>query len=269
MHGRVAIRLCWCAACAASLFILLAVTPSRAGSAVHWLPESTTAPPLVADPFEPRLSIAAYPADDHLHAVLGGLVPLARLGETMNVTASLDGGAWLELGISGNVFPMETVDGAFGLRVDAAQDFWRVCLRVRHWSAHRADGDSTVVYPPESVSREFITLEAGLHPGAVYAYARGGAAWHAVPETEGLIAAAGIQWLAQSGSWRPLAAFHVEYDPYRGDAPTWSVFAGVETGRRPLRLGLRWWKGPGPLGQDREARIERFGVEFQFAPEAR
>lgn len=268
MHGRVATRLRFRAAGAATVFMLLVASPAL--SAVHWLPESVPAPPLVADPFEPHLSIALYPADEHLHSVLGGLVPLARFGEgDMNITASLDGGAWLEMGISGNLFPLETVDGAFGLRVDAAPHLWRMCLRVRHWSAHRADGDSTVVYPPVSVSREFVTLEAGLHPSAVYMYARGGAAWHAVPETEGLMGAAGVQWLPQSGSWRPLMAFHVEYDPYRGDTPTWSIFAGTETGDRPLRLGFRWWKGPGPGGQNRDARIERFGVEMQFAPQSR
>ena len=269
MLGRVSTPHTLRALCAVSV-MLLGAPASVALSAVRWLPDTVPTPPLVADPFEPRLSLAVYPADEHLHAVLGGLVPLVRLGEDdFHVTTSLDGGAWLELGISGNLFPMETVDGAFGLRMDAARNPWRLCLRVRHWSAHRADGDSAVAYPPESVSREFVTLEMGLRPSTLYVYARVGTAWHAVPETEGLIVGAGIQWMAQTGSWRPLLAFHFDDDPHRGDASTWSIFAGTETGARPLRLGLRWWKGPGPGGQDREARMERFGIEMQFTPQAR
>src|SRR5262245_34620394 len=87
-----------------------------------WLPETSPAPRLVADPFEPRMAIGYFPADEHLHAALGGLFPVVAVRkESLEVAVSLDGGAWLELGIDDNLFPMETVDGAFALRVDAAK----------------------------------------------------------------------------------------------------------------------------------------------------
>ncbi len=250
-----------------TLFAVLIASSRLSTAGTSWLPETHPAPSLVADPFEPRMAIGYFPADEHLHAALGGLFPLVSVTQdSLVVAVSLDGGAWLELGIEDNLFPMETVDGAFGLRVDAAKNLWRVALRATHWSAHRADGDSTVIYPPNSVSREYGTIEVGIHPGSFYGFARIGAAWHSVPERDGTMVAAGIQWSRSSGAWRPVAAAHYEDDPARGDAPTWFLFAGAETGRRPLRLGLCWWKGPGPGGQNFEERVNRFGLEMQIAP---
>jgi len=244
------------------------VVSSRSSFAeTSWLPETHPAPILVADPYEPRMAIGYFPADEHLHASLGGLFPIVSVKtDSLEVAASLDGGAWLELAIDDDLFPMETVDGAFGLRIDAAKDVWRVTMRATHWSAHRADGDSTIQYPPSAVSREYGTIEVGVHPGSFYGFVRIGAAWHSVPERQGAIVAAGIQWSRSRGAWRPVAAAHYEDDPARGDAPTWFLFAGAETGRRPLRLGICWWKGPGPGGQQFEQRVNRFGIEMQIAP---
>lgn len=237
---------------------------------VTWLPAVHPAPTLIADPYEPRLAIGYFPADEHISTSLGGIVPIAALvHDSLKVAVSLDGGAWLELGIEDNLFPLETVDGAFGLRIDAAQNIWRVTVRATHWSAHRADGDSTVTYPPQAVSREFASIEVGIHPGSFYGFARLGDAWHSVPESSGAMVAAGLQWRPISGTWRPVAALHYEHDPARGDFPTWSFFAGAETGSHPLRLGVRWWKGPGPGGQHIEQHVNRFGVEAQISPLAR
>jgi hypothetical protein len=234
---------------------------------VAWLPPTHPAPTLVADPHEPRLAVGYFPADEHLNASLGGLVPLAAIArDSLTVVLSVEGGGWFELGIEDHLFPLETVDGAFGLRIDAALALVRFTFRATHWSAHRADGDSTVVYPPRAVSREFATLEAGLHPDRFYIFGRAGGAWHEVPETSGAMFAAGMEGRAGAGSWRPVGGVYWERDPARGAAPTWSVFAGAETGRRPLRLGVRWWKGPGPGGQHIDQRVNRFGVEMQIAP---
>jgi len=216
------------------------------------------------------MALAYFPAHEHIHASLGGLLPMASYTrDSLEVAVSLEGGAWLELKIEDNLFPMETVDGSFGLRIDAAKHTWRVALRVTHWSAHLADGDSMVSYPPRAVSREYGTLEAGVHPGGFYGFARVGASWHRIPETSGAMVAAGVQWTGESGTWRPAFGVHYDYDPARGDGPTWSVFAGAETGGRPLRLGLTWWKGPGPGGQHFNQHVDRFGIEMQIAPLSR
>ena len=242
--------------------------PARAN--VSWLPSDYPGPTLIADPFQPRMAIAYFPADEHIHTSLGGVFPMVSLsGDSIEVAVSLDGGAWLELRIEDNLFPMETVDGTFGLRIDAAKNVFRVVLRVTHWSAHRADGDSTVDYPPRAVSREYGSLEAGIHPGAFYGFARLGAAWHRIPESSGAMVAAGVQWSPALGTWRPALGAHYDYDPARGDRPTWAVFAGAETGRRPIRLGFTWRKGPGPGGQRFEQHVNRFGIEMQIAPLSR
>jgi hypothetical protein len=257
----------WSRGASVCLSLLLGLVASPGAAAVRWLPGATPAPTLVADPYEPRVAVAVFPSDEHIATSVGGLFPLAgSSGDLPRVAASLEGEALLDLGIDGNLFPLETMDGVFGLRVDAAQDIARVSLRARHLSAHRADGDSTVIYPPGAVSREFVTVEAGLHPGTLYVYARIGAAWHAVPKSSGAMTAVGIQWSRAEGAWRPMAAVHWENDPARGAWPTWSLFAGVETGGMPFRLGLRWFQGPGPGGQHPERHAERLGFELQLAP---
>lgn len=252
------------------LLVILVLASHTARANVTWLPANYPSPNLIADPYEPRMAIAYFPADEHIHTSLGGLFPMAAYTrDSLEIAVALDGGAWLELGIDDNLFPMETVDGAFGLRIDAAKNLWRVTLRATHWSAHRADGDSTVSYPPGAVSREFGTLEAGIHPGSFYGFARVGAAWHSIPEESGAMIAAGIQWSAASGRWRPLFGAHYEHDPSRGDIPTWAFVAGAETGRRPLRLGVTYWNGPGPGGQHFEHHVNRFGIEMQIVPLSR
>ncbi|HYV51051.1 MAG TPA: hypothetical protein VE910_04045 [Dongiaceae bacterium] len=252
------------------MLVVLVLSSRVAFAQTSWLPQTHPGPVLIADPYEPRLALGYFPADEHLHASLGGLFPMVSVRrDSLEMAVSLDGGAWLELGIEDDLFPLETVDGAFGLRIDAAKHVWRVTVRATHWSAHRADGDSTVAYPPRAVSREYGTIEVGLQPGSFYGFARIGAAWHSVPESNGAMVAAGIQWSQAGGTWRPVLAAHYEDDPARGDAPTWFLFAGAETGRRPLRLGLCWWKGPGPGGQHFEERGDRFGVEMQIAPLSR
>jgi len=255
----------------AFLLIMAFALPHRAsGAEVSWLPSYHPAPTLIADPHEPRMEIAWFPADEHLHAILGGLFPFVGFRrQALEVALSLDGGAWLELGIEDNLFPLETVDGAFGLRVDAKQGLWRATLRGTHTSAHKADGDSTVAYPPQAVSREFATLEAGIHPGSFYSFVRIGAAWHSIPETSGAMVAIGAQWRAPRGTWRPIIAAHYDHDPARGDTPTWFLFAGAQTGGRPFCLGVCWWKGPGPGGQHFEQHVNRFGIEMQLAPLSR
>jgi hypothetical protein len=239
--------------------------PALAG--ISWLPAPSPISRSLADPREPRFSVFFGGHPERVEVAVGTPFPLVAFAAAgSRLVVVLEGGAYLTLGRENGTFPLETVDGLFGLSVEGTRDRVMTRLRLVHMSAHKADGDSTVAFPASTYSKEFAMLDVGLRLGRAMIYGRVAGAWHAVPSDRGPHIGAGGQWRG-AGRLRPIASGHLEAERDRSWRFAKSLFVGAETGRGPtVRLGLRAFSGPSPRGQYwRET--ERFaGLELQLVP---
>jgi hypothetical protein len=231
-----------------------------------WLPGQTIVPRVIADPHEPRFGLTWAPEPDQVDASLGSPVPVVSFpvaGHT--VLAVLEASVFMRLGRDGSFFPLETVDGLFGVGIETSYRSITGRLRLLHESAHKADGDSTVAYPGITYSKEFWQLDLGLVLERVSVYTRIGSAWHAVPEDPGIDLALGGTWKSPGERGRALVSLHLESDSARSWKLTKSVVAGWETGtRRRFLLGLRLFDGNSPAGQYWTRSESYVGMEIQF-----
>ncbi len=237
-------------------------------SCFQWFPEASPYLRPLADPLEPRTGITYASNRDRLDATLGRPVPILAFGPADRpLVATVEAHAFFRLGRDGAFFPLQTFDGIFGASLERRIGSGAARLSIAHWSAHRADGDSTVAYRGMTFSREFWSLDvqAGKGPGTVYAGV--GTSWHAVPVDHGLSMRLGAQRSWGGGKWRPFAAVHFAADSARRMRVAQTGLLGVETGRRQVfRLAVRGFAGPRPQGQYwRE--VERYvGADVSFAP---
>ncbi len=243
-----------------------AVAPGPAAAGPRWLPPDTAFPRLVADRREPGISLSYATDPDRFDAALGGPLPLARFtAGSHDLTAVLEAGAFFRLGKDGTFFPLQTFDGLLGLGLETASGPFRGRLRFTHISAHKADGDSTVIYRGQTYSREFWRLEVGRWWHRLFLYAGIGSSWHAVPTDQGPHLVAGGSWEAGGGSWRPFAALHLSADQERAWRVDQSLFAGVATGvDRVFRIGLQYVAGNRPDGQYWITGEQFLGIKLQF-----
>jgi hypothetical protein len=253
---------------AGTALLVLLLLPAASGADATWLPGETVHPRNPADPLEPRLGLTFVPDDDRLDAALGAPVPLvAAHAWGRPVTVVLEGGAFLRLGRDGSFFPVETVDGRFGLGVETRVRRAAFRLRVMHWSAHKADGDTSVAYRGRTFSQEFAELEAGLYRGRAFAYVRAGGAWHTVPRDRGLRVATGGRWDLPPPLVGAFLAVHLAAgaeERWRADQ---SALIGWEFGgARRARIAVRGYRGHRPHGQYRESIESYLGFDLQFSP---
>jgi hypothetical protein len=246
--------------------LVLGAAVPAAASEWTWLPRSVSTPRALADPLEPRTGLTAVLDETRFDAALGGPLPLVR-GRIAShpFVLVLETAGRFTLGRDGAFFPVETFDGVLGMGAEIAGGRWRTRLRAVHWSAHQADGDSTVGFRARTFSREFWDVQIGrLWGRAGFAYARIGWSWHAVPRDRGPRLAAGARW--ENGHGFPfIAAYHIEADRERSWRATNSLIAGAALyGERTLVLGLRYLRGFDPRGQYERSPVEYVGVEIQY-----
>ena len=238
-----------------------------ATASLQWFPEASPYLRPLADPLEPRTGITYASSRDRLDATLGGPIPVLAFGPADRpLVATVEGHAFFRLGRDGAFFPLQTFDGIFGASLERRVGSGAARLSVAHWSAHRADGDSTVAYRGLTFSREFWAVDVQMGRGPWTAYAGLGTSWHAVPVNRGLSVRLGAQRSWGSRGWRPFAAVHLAADTARRMRVAQTGLFGVETGHRQVfRLAVRGFAGPRPQGQYwRE--IERYiGADISFA----
>jgi len=204
---------------------------------------------------------------DRLDGALGLPIPLLGGNGNLAYAVNLEAGAFFVLGKDGAFFPLRTFDGLFGLSGEIARGPWHGKLRLFHVSAHKADGDTTVTYRGQTYSREFAWFEIGRRMDRLFAYARAGFSWHAVPEDPGGDFALGAQWEPPPGSVGPYAAVHFSVDEERNWRVNQSVLAGVALGHtNRLMLGLRYFNGNSFEGQYHSEPLRLFGFEVMFQP---
>ena len=237
-------------------------------AAVEWLPPEPVFPRALADPLEPRMGITYSPAPDHLEASLGAPLPVSLFSvRGAPVIAALEVGSFFRLDRDGAIFPLESFDGRVGVALETRVLRFHSRLRLMHWSAHKADGDTSVSFRSSTFSRESWTLDVGWQESGWDAYIRVGSAWHSVPSDPGLRAALGGTWYARASGLRPFVSLHLAADHRRNWRVTQSLVAGFETGKiRWFRLGVRLFRGHSPRGQYWDLVERHAGLEMQFSP---
>jgi hypothetical protein len=100
----------------------------------------------------------------------GRRVSLLRVDATTTTWhASVDGMLWAWLSTLPHFnFPLETVDGSFGLSLDAVHGRWSGRLRYGHASSHLGDGESDVDERRIVYSREAVSLVGAFAPTAAW-----------------------------------------------------------------------------------------------------
>jgi hypothetical protein len=248
-------------------FILVgAATPEYCRGETTWLPGQTVFPRGIADPHEPRFGLTWALESDQLDASVGAPFPIVSFPVAgHSFLAVVETSVFMRLGKEGSFFPLETVDGMFGLGIETSYRSFTGRLRLLHESAHKADGDSTVTYPGVTYSKEFWQLDLGVVLDRLFIYSRIGSAWHAVPDDPGLDLALGGTWRSPGKRGRALVSAHFEADSARSWKLTKSVIGGWETGtQRRFLLGIRLFDGNSPPGQYWTRSESYVGIEIQF-----
>jgi hypothetical protein len=144
---------------AAVLIVFLLCVPRACGSAPAWFPGGRTFPEPLADPHESRFGFD-WIESGLVSGRAGRGVALARAGD---LDLRIDGMLWGWFRQTpGFNFPLETIDGQFGLALEGRAGAWTGRLRYGHSSSHEADGSPGWGGKQVVWSREMITALAAF-----------------------------------------------------------------------------------------------------------
>jgi len=233
----------------------LAARPARAEWT--WLPGDAGFQPLTADPHEPRFGFDLVESD-RASAFAGRRFTLARIGVPEPVAAtriSIDGMLWAWLSRrAGFNFPLESVDGSFGLALDRVSGPWSARVRYGHVSSHLGDGGydieaRRIVYSREQVSA--LASWAGAKRLRVYAgptfMVRGS------PSAPAFQCQLGGEAAGAPGTASPYAAFDLRLKAENANRVNQSYQAGLRFGRVPgqrARIVFGYETGISERGQE-------------------
>lgn len=252
------------------VLLVLALAPSR--TSAEWIPAGTLYPRLAADPREPRIGLTLTRELDPVDGALGGPVPILRVrAGSLPLQFNIEALVLTRLGRDAAYFPLQTVDGLFGLGIEADHSRWMVRLKLMHQSGHLADGSPQIEIPPVTFSRETASLDLGYGLRQAVVYARIGTPWHTAPEVDaGLELGLGFQGEVGTGQARPFLAAHFEAESEHNWRVRQSILAGWLIGReRQVLIGLRYQNGYRVHGQFWSATESLIGLELQYAPLAK
>ncbi len=152
-------------------FLLFFTLVAQAGD-ISWIPKGRRFPLTFADPREIRMAML-FDGANRIRAVVGNYFNLLGVDVSSATEGLVDpqdeklfvgiegsGNFSLRQGPSG-AFPLETMDGLFGLYCEMNRAEWHYQLRLTHISAHLGDGLSGV---PIKYSRESLIARAGYSP---------------------------------------------------------------------------------------------------------
>jgi len=233
---------------------LLAARPARAGST--WLPGDSGFQPLTADPREPRFGFDLVESN-RASAFAGRRFTLARIGpaEGAATRISIDGMLWAWLSRqAGFNFPLESVDGSFGLALDRVAGPWSARLRYGHVSSHLGDGGydieaRRIVYSREQVAA--IASWAGAK--GLRAYAGPTFMVRGSPSAPAFQFQLGGEAAGAPGELAPYAAFDLRLKAENANRVNQSFQAGVRLGGVPgrrVRIEIGYETGLSERGQE-------------------
>jgi hypothetical protein len=217
-------------------FLLVAACPARAESA--WLPGDAGFQPLTADPREPRFGFDLVESN-RASAVAGRRFTLLRDGPSTGAATrfSVDGMLWAWLSRRpGFNFPLESVDGSFGLALDRVSGPWSGRLRYGHVSSHLGDGGYDIEARRIVYSREFVSAIASWSAAhGLRVYSGPNFMLHGSPSAPAFQAQLGGEAAAPPGGVAPFAAFDLRLKAENANRVNQSYQAGVRFGDVPGR----------------------------------
>jgi Protein of unknown function (DUF1207) len=247
-------------------------------AAVELFPRVELFGPLIADPREPRFSVAyqRYLDDDELGNVAG-----TTFGETFALLGGPVGDGRWEFGILGGVFSIFDMDSQSfdlvnsdflgGLTASARRQWLSGQIRVYHQSSHLGDefllrGTTRRV----NLSYEGVDLlaSADVLPW-LRLYLGGGAIFHSEPSLDPFSIQAGVEVQSPDayldGVVRPIAAFDYQSLQEQSWHENLSVAGGIQLENPALsRLRLQilgtFFTGSSPNGQFYERRVSYTGI---------
>jgi hypothetical protein len=253
------------------LIVSAASTGARAG--VTGLPAERPFAPLTADPTEVRLGFD-WIEHGQIAPYTGRRVGLARFGDKPTaIVLSADGLLWARISTKPHfTFPLETVDGAFGLDFERARGAWSERLRWGHHSGHFGDGAQNLAQRAFVYTRENVSLlesyaaspRLRLYTGPLFTV-------RAAPRAQA------FQWIVGgevrtapapahgSAGSVPYAAWHLDLKAENADRVNQSYEAGVRlvaASGSSARLMVGYFDGVSERGQlwRKPERYVRLGV---------
>jgi hypothetical protein len=239
-----------------AFFAIVMLLCSTGASAATLFPPGHPFPEVVADPREARFGFD-WVEGGRVSARAGRSIALVRAGRT---DLRLDGMLWAWLRQTpGFNFPLETVDGSFGLALETRRGAFAGRLRYGHASSHRADGDRFYGAPPFVWSREHVTLlgawtgrRVTLHAGPTFML-RG------EPDAPAFQAQAGAEVRLTKAAY---AAADLRIKTENAQRVNQSYELGLR--RRGARVAVGYEDGVSERGQlwGRHERFFRLGITF-------
>jgi hypothetical protein len=268
---------------------LLVAGAPRDARAWEWLAPAHAFDAPQADPREARLGVT-YVDGGFWSPQVGHVVGIGRGGAEdgggRGSGLSLDGMVWAWFSTLPDFnFPLETVDGSFGLRFEARRGPWSGRVRLGHVSSHLADGASEIEERRIVYSREMLTLLAARDLGGAFRVYGGPSFWvRADPPTESLQLQLGAEWRpgrgargaggtgstgATGGAAR--IAPYAAVDLRSRNELEWRVNQSVEAGVRfpgapgnALRAFVTYFDGTSERGQAYRESEQWFGIGLAF-----
>jgi hypothetical protein len=242
----------------ASVILLLLCAPRAALAAPELFPGGRIFPEPYADPRESRFGFD-WVESGRVSGRAGRSIALVGVPD---LGVRIDGMLWAWLRQTpGFNFPLETVDGQFGMALEGRAGTLAGRLRYGHASSHRADGSPEAGMPQVVWSRETITLlgawSAGKHATL---YAGPTFMLRGEPDAPAFTAQLGGSARLASGRWAPYAAADLRMKAEFADRVNQSYEVGVllDGPRGPvLRVAAGYESGVSERGQAQDT-VENF-----------
>lgn len=228
------------------LALLLILVPTTTVASTQLLPASRPVPMATADPGEVRLMLAS--SGSGLHSIVGNWVSLLSVED---VFLGIEGRGFFTLRQEGSRFPLETVDGLFGLYLEGrvGPAFWQ--LRYTHVSAHLADG--LIMLFASAYSRETATLKLGLGKRDAFLFAAARYLTHSDPQLAPWGAQLGGSWVVIPQPVSPFFSVDLQWREEWTQQFAVSLQGGLairgEKNQSGFRVFYQFYSGMDPRGQ--------------------
>ena len=234
------------------LFLLCAPRPSLATPELF--PKGRAFPEPVADPRESRFGFD-WVESGRVSGRAGRSIALVRDGA---FDLRIDGMLWAWLRQTpGFNFPLETIDGQFGMALEAKNGALAGRLRYGHASSHISDGNPSYGSDPVVWSRETLTLLGAWSASPrLTLYAGPTFMLRGEPDEEAFTGQLGGAFRFAQAAWSPYAAFDLRMKSENENRVNQSYEVGVRHGTA-FRVAAGYEGGVSERGQ-LQPRVEHF-----------
>jgi hypothetical protein len=239
------------------------------GNQFRLVPAGRLFPLTIADPREIRTSVA----------VAGGNFLQANVGSYLSFFSvepedlswafhfGIEGKGLFSLRQEGGRFPLDTVDGTFGLYAEYAAGPWQAQVRYTHVSAHFADGNPS---PPIAYSRETLSLRGGYSDENLHVYVGIHRLGNSIPEVHPLALQVGATYFVPTQTLvSPFLAADLRWQEETRVNPSFALQLGIaihesDSYWRSFRLYYSYYTGADVRGQYylSTQTVHAFGIEL-------